>query len=333
MANATAHDGDIDAVADSLLEGMPVEEDDDTEEDLTQADDADADDDTDADDAQDEGDDDDTDEAKDEDEAEVDEDEPAEPLYTVKVDGVERQVPLSELTRSYSGQAFIQQRMRDVAAAEKTANAAAQQLQQERQQVAAFMAAAQEGRIQTRPPERPDPSLVQTDPIGYLEAHVKYEQEMQTYQGTMQQSERIKAEVAQAGEQAHMEYVRQEHQKLARAVPAFAKRETAEAARTEMLKAGAEYYDLSAEELGTITDSRAIRVLHDAAQFRRLMAGKVGKVSGDTPAPAAQAQRTPSVKPGAKVSAQAGKRVQGDKLKAQMKRTGSVDDVTRFLLQ
>jgi len=45
-----------------------------------------------------------------------------------------------------------------------------------------------------------------------------------------------------------------------------------------------------------------------------------------------QAPKTPVIKPGVKAAPQASKRVKGEKAKAQMKRTGSVDDVARFLL-
>jgi hypothetical protein len=76
-----------------------------------------------------------------------------------------------------------------------------------------------------------------------------------------------------------------------------------------------------------VADHRLLRVLHDAAQYRRIVSGKAAVEKQSQ-----QQQRTPVIKPGARPAAQASKNVTTEKAKAQMKRTGSVDDVARFLL-
>lgn len=329
MADTTALNGDdIDAVAASLIDGPP-QEDEDTDEDLVQADEADAQDQSDADDADeaDEADDADEDEGDDEGDADADDD-TDEQLYTVKVNGRDQQVPLSELLRGYSGQAYIQQGMQQVASARQEVEQVYTALQSERQQLAQFMQAAQTGAIPMRPPEAPNEALLKTDPIGYLEARVQYDKDLAAYQQTQTAMQELQARNAQAEEQARLTYLADQHRQLAQILPAFAKPETAKKVKAELISTGTEVYGYSQEELRGITDHRALRVLHDAAQYRRLMAGR--KVEA-TPAPQ-RTQQTPTMKPGAKPQASQGKVRQSEKAKAQMKRTGSVDDVARFLL-
>jgi len=334
--DTTAVDGSIDAVAASLIAGPPNDDEkeprklaqsdqDDAQDQPDAEDDGDAEDDT-----PDERDDDDSGEDEGEDEGEADDeaDEPARQLFTVKVDGREQQVDLPELLRGYSGQSYIQQGMKQVAAAKSEVESVYSALQTERQQLAQFAQAAQQGQIPLRPPEMPDERLLQQDPIGYLEARVKYDKEVAVYQQAQSAMQELSARSAQAEERARAAYLADQHQQLTRLIPAFAKPETAAKMKQELLSVGRDEYGYTPDELQGITDARAIRVLHDAAQWRRVMAGKTANEKPVAPA----APRTPTIKPGAKPSAQQGNRAKTEKAKVQMKRTGSVDDVARFLL-
>lgn len=326
MDDTTALDGSIDAVAASLIDGPQPQEDEATEElEQSAGDDAqdqpEASEDVSEDDASE-----DVDEGADESDADVDEEEPAEQLYTVKVDGRDQQVHLTELLRGYAGQAYIQKGMREVAAVKQQIAAAYDALTSERQQLTQFAQAMQTGQVPMRPPEPPSEDLLARDPIGYLEARVKYDKEAAAYQQGQMAMQEMTARQAQAMEQAHRARLAEEHQKLAQAIPAFAKAETAARVKQDLLAAGQEVYGFDQEELRAVSDHRMLRVLHDAAQYRRLMAGKVAEKQPS------QAPKTPVIKPGVKSAPQASKRVKADQAKAQMKRTGSVDDVARFLL-
>lgn len=326
MDDTTAMDGSVDAVAASLIEGGPQEEDEQAEE-LVQSDEDDAQDQPEAEDADaDEVTAEDEDEGADESEADAAEEEPAEQLFTVKVDGREQQVPLDELLRGYSGQAYIQKGMKEVAETKQQAAAVYEALMSERQQIAQFAQAMQTGQMPMRPPEPPSEELLAKDPIGYLEARVKYDKELGAFQQGQQAMQELAARQAQAEEQSHRVRLANEQQLLAQAIPAFAKPETAAKVKQDLLKAGQEVYGFGQEELSAVADHRMLRVLHDAAQYRRLMAGKVAEKQPT------QAPKTPVIKPGVKMGEQAGKKAKAEKAKAQMKRTGSVDDIARFLL-
>ena len=325
MDDTTALDGSIDAVAASLIDG-PTQEDE-QPEDLEQSEQDDAQDQNEADEADaEEAYADDEDEGADESDADVEQDEPAEQLFTVKVDGRDQQVPLNELIRGYAGQAYIQKGMKEAAAIKQQAAAIYEALNNERQQVAQFVQAVQTGQVPMRPPEPPSEELLSRDPIGYLEARVKYDKEVAAFQQGQYAVQEMSARQAQAQEQAHRAMLAEEHQRLSQAIPAFAKAETAAKVKQDLLAAGQEVYGFDQDELRAVSDHRMLRVLHDAAQYRRIMGSKVGDKQPS------QAPKTPVIKPGVKAAPQASKRVKGEKAKAQMKRTGTVDDVARFLL-
>jgi hypothetical protein len=327
VSDTTAQDGSIDAVAESLI-ATPVKEDEEDQQDLQQPDEGDAPEQAEADDV-DEGEEpevDEADEAEDESEADAEDEAPAEQLFTVKVDGREQQVPLSELLRGYSGQAYIQKGMQEVAATKQEAESVYIALQSERQQLAQMVQAVQSGQVSLQPPQKPDESLLQTDPIGYLEARVKYDNDVAAYQQTQQQLQYVTQQQSEAQQRAYMAHLAQEQQKLTQVIPAFANPETAAKVKQDLIATGTEVYGYTADELRQVADHRALRVLHDAAQYRRLMSGKKA-VEAPTAAP-----KTPTIRPGTKPSAQANTRVKAEKAKAQMKRTGSVDDVAKFLL-
>lgn len=230
MDDTTADSGSIDAVAASLIDGPPQE--DEQPEDLEQSDEDDAQDQTEADDAEpEEASADDEDEGADESDADVEEDEPSEQLFTVKVDGRDQQVPLTELLRGYAGQAYIQKGMKEVATIKQQVAAVYEALNNERQQIAQFAQAAQTGQVPMRPPEPPSEELLSRDPIGYLEARVKYDKEAAAYQQGQQAMQEMSARQAQAQEQARRAMLAEEHRKLAQMIPAFAKPETAAKAR------------------------------------------------------------------------------------------------------
>jgi hypothetical protein len=247
-------------------------------------------------------------------------------VFTVKVDGKDTEVTLEELKRSFSGQAYIQKGMKEVATIRQQFAAAEQALINERQQIAQFAQAVQTGQVPMRPPEPPSEELLSRDPIGYLEARVKYDKEVAAFQQGQYAMQEMSARQAKAQEQAHLASLAEEHQRLAQAIPAFAKPETAARVKQDLLKAGQEVYGFELDELRSVADHRMLRVLHDAAQYKRLMAGKA------TERQPSQAPKTPVIKPGVKAAPQASKRVKSEQAKAQMKRSGSVDDVARFLL-
>lgn len=250
--------------------------------------------------------------------------EPDQATYTVKVDGKVKQVTLDELRRGYSGQAFIQQGMEQLAEARKAMQAEYQSLQNERQQIAEVMGKVQSGQGLV-PPKPPAKELLDSDPIGYMQAKVAYEEQAAEYQRTMAQYQQIQQQQFQQTEAQHQAYLQQQLQILQQAVPEFADPKKAPAYRDKLLQAGQNYYGFDPQELGAIADARYLNVLNDAMKYREIQSAR-----GEVDQKAQNAR--PVVKPGVKRNERTSQQKKARDAVTRMRQTGSVDDVAKFLL-
>ncbi len=312
----------IDAVAASLMESPEVEAPEDEIVEASDEDEADeqleADDDTTEDNA---------DDVEDEEEDIEQDDEPEEPeqaLFTVKVDGKPKQVTLTELQRGYSGQAFINQNLETLAQAKKQMQEEYSQVQQERQFLADFRQRAESGQVLT-PPKPPSRELFQQDPIGYMEAKLSHDDAMAEYQQQQQQMTAITERQRADQNRQHQAYLQSQMQILQERVPEFADPKTASKYRDKMVQAGIDEYGFSADELTSEGDARRLSVLSDAIKFREQQkAAGIARQRAET--------ARPVVKPGVRRPAQASEAKRAKDAQSRMRKTGSVDDVAKFLL-
>lgn len=321
--NTTDMDGSIDSVADSLIEGNEVEENP-TDEDLLDTPEEgsnNAEDEEDGEDLDDTSDDESYD--QDEDEAEEAEDAGSQELYTVKVDGEEREVTLEDLKRSFSGQAYIQKGMQEASEAKKEAEGVYQALLNERQQLSNLLQQAQSGQL-AAPPVPPSRELFNNDPIGYMEAKLSYDEALQNYQNQQYQIQQVTESQNYQMQIAQQQYLQGEMQKLAQAIPEFSDAKTASKLKEDLVQFGSKL-GYSESELSEVMDHRAILVLQKAMKYDQLVEGKskaTEKASG----------ARPMVKPGAKKTGRTSQAKQRQNAQARMKKTGSIDDVAKFLL-
>lgn len=321
--DTTDMDGSIDSVADSLIMGNegeenPTDEDllDQPEEESNEAEPEDDGEDLD-DTADDESDD------QDEDEAEEAEDAGQQELYTVKVDGEEREVTLDDLKRSFSGQAYIQKGMKEAAEAKKEAEGVYQALLNERQQLSQLLNQAQSGQL-APPPVPPSRELFNNDPIGYMEAKLSYDEALQTYQNQQYQIQQVTESQNQQMQIAQQQYLQGEMQRLAQAIPEFGDAKTASKLKEDLVQFGSKI-GYSEAELSEVMDHRAILVLQKAMKYDQLVEGK-------SKATQKASNARPVVKPGTKKTGRTGAAKQRQNAQARMKKTGSIDDVAKFLL-
>ena len=320
METTELNGGDLDAVTASLIMEAPEQPEDDREETQEELQLSDEDDETSE--AEDPDDLDDADELE-EDEAEEAEDAGREELFTVKVDGQEVKVPLEDLKRSYSGQAYIQKGMQEAASAKKEAEGVYLALLEERQKTSELLMQLQSGQL-IAAPTPPNRELFDKDPIGYMEAKVQYDEDVQAWsnqQYAIQQAAQAQEAQMQAALQVHL---RDQMKELADAVPDFADAEKASRLRDQLMSYGAKE-GYTAEELGQVVDHRAIKVLRKAMLYDQIVAkrGEADKkVEG----------AKPFVKPGTKRPARTGKAKARQTAASRMKKSGSVDDVAKYLL-
>lgn len=193
--------------------------------------------------------------------------------FTVKVDGKNEVVTLDELKQGYSGQKYVQKGMQEAAQARKQAEQVYAALLNERQAIAQLYEQAQTGSIAAAPVE-PSRELFETDPIGYMDAKLKYDEQLTAYNQQMAQIEAVSKQQSQAEEAAKQAYLQQEMVNLQKVIPEFADKSKATQIRDRLVLNGTELYGYEASEISQVMDHRAIRVLNDAIKYHEIMSGK-----------------------------------------------------------
>ena len=177
--------------------------------------------------------------------------------------------------------------MQQAAEARKQAEATYQALTQERQQLQQLVGQLQNGAI--TPPVEPDRSMFNDDPIGYMEAKMEYEDQVQKWGAVQQQ---LQAQT-QAEQQARQALAQQEAQILMDKIPELRDANKATQFRNDIVKVATEVYGYPEELLGSITSHRDLMVLRDAMMYRKMMA------NGDKVQQKAKKAKRP-IKPGSK---------------------------------
>jgi len=260
-----------------------------------------------------------------EDEDDTDESEDSAPeVFTVKVDGKETEVTLDELKRGYSGQQYVQKGMEEAAELRKQAEQAYEALLNERQQIRNVYEQLQSGGMPT-PPKEPSREQFDSDPIGYMEAKLAYDEQVAEYNQKVSQLQQVAAQQTQAEEQAKRAYMQREVETLQAVEADFASTETAKVRVEKMTSLGKEVYGFTPEEISQVMDHRALRVLNDAVKYRELMASK-----GDAIEKAKPKNRKP-IKAGAK---KVGAKSNAERTARQkLKKSGRIDDALDLILQ
>jgi hypothetical protein len=262
------------------------------------------------------------DDTEDDEVTEDDEQEPEENLYTVKVDGEEVQVTLSELQKGYSGQKYIQKGMQENAALKKQAEEVYVSLTQQRQELQNLIQQVQTGAL--TPPVAPDVNQYRDDPYGWHEAQIEYNEKLLEYQ---QQAQAVTEQInRQAENEAALraEYAKNEARELVKHMPELSNPEQAKAF-TKTIASAAEYYGYTQEEVANIMNHRDMRVLADAAKWRELQSGDAKKIVREKTKKA----RKP-IKAGAKKTVNKNKQRQANMQK--LKRTGAIEDSLALIL-
>jgi hypothetical protein len=242
--------------------------------------------------------------------------------YTVKVDGVDKTVTLDDLTRSYSGQAYIQKGMQETAEGRKQFQTDMAAFQADQQRFAEAVHKLQSDGLKAHP-QKPDPKMLETDPIGYMRAQAQYDVEVVDY--TAQQTQLSETENRSRAYQDQQTQADMQKQaaRLVELIPEFADPEKATALKSKLVEVGQSAYGYSPDELMGLTDARAVSVLNDAMRWRELQSGT------------AKAKTTPkpqkSVKPTGRRSQP--KSMVRDKQLAQARKSGSSEDFMALMFE
>ena len=239
-----------------------------------------------------------------------------------KSDGEMRKKTLGELKRGAAGQDYIQRRMQEVSGLEKELKAQNDQLAAQRQQMLDFFNQAKDQGLQE--PVPPSADLFDSDPIAYMQEKLKYDESKTQHDAKVAQLNQLQMQQNAAHEQRLKEYTMGQAQLLTEKLPEIADPEKGEAIKKGIAEAG-EFYGFTAEELGSVRDHRYILAMHDAMRYRQLVQKKAKATSN-------KKESLGTVKAGAKKKATAYNAKQKAKVKDSMQKSGSVDDVAKFLL-
>ena len=270
------------------------------------------------------------DEESDEDVAELDEVDQVEDAVqespskiTVKVDGKDVEVTIDELKQGYSGQKYVQKGMQEAAQQRKEAEGVYQALLNERQQINQLYQQLQQGGV-AQAPTPPSRELFESDPIGYMEQKLNYDESKVAYDGQMAQLQQVSNQSSQAERAAKQTYLKQEMQTLQQKIPEFADFNKASKIKERLVQVGREHYGYSAEEIGQVMDHRAIQVLNDAMKYRDIMSGKAKAVAKTKKA-------RPTIKAGAKRVNDSATKVR-ERQQAKLSKTGDINDALGLIL-
>ena len=242
-------------------------------------------------------------------------------LYTVKVDGKEEQRTLDQLKQGYAGQSAIGRGLQENAQVRKQLEQEKALFQQQQQQFLQLHQQAQNGGLQA--PTPPTRELFESDPIGYMEEKLKYDEAKTQYDQNMFQLQNVQKQRMQAQQEAHQTYLAEQAQVLTQHIPEIADPEKGEAIKNALVDTGVSY-GFTAEEMQAVTDARYVRALNDARKYRELVAKRKSAQSKGEKA-------RPVVKPGAK------KRVDSNaatrkKAQQRLQKTGSMEDALSLIL-
>ncbi len=242
-------------------------------------------------------------------------------LIPVKVDGKEELWTLEKLKQSAAGQAAINKRFQEAAEARKYLEQQAAALQQQQQQVAQLYQQTQEAGVQA--PVPPSRELFESDPIGYMESKLKYDEDKAGYDQRMYQVQMMQQQATQQQEQAHQAYLQEQVEVLKQYIPEIADPERGSKLKGDIMQAGIDY-GFSADEMANVSDARYVRALNDARKYRQLIANrKQAQQKGSN--------ARPVVKAGAKRT-DTGQATTRKKAQTRLQQTGSIDDALGLIL-
>lgn len=212
-------------------------------------------------------------EAEQEQEAETSEQEQEQQTYTVKIDGKEVEVPLSELLNGYQRQSDYTKKTMEAAELRRAADAETQKAQQERIEYNSKlerMAVQLEGVIEQQS-QIDWPALLESDPMEYLKQQQLFQQRQALYQQTMQERQQLAQQFQNEQAQAHQSYLAKQQEELLAKLPdwkddAKAKSETAAVAKFLQTEGFAD------DEISSIYDHRHVIVARKAMLYDQLMA-------------------------------------------------------------
>jgi hypothetical protein len=273
-----------------------------------------------------------TDEAESESEPKTETEEDQEKPSTVRLDAKANalvtledgtEVPLKELISGSLRQQDYTRKTQELSSNRKALEDAAQRFVNQDRQVKEFAEFARKV-VESYAPKPPDPSKINTDPIGYLQEKEAFDRASQTWRQLAESQQSISQRLEESEGAKNHEQLTQETKALIERMPALATEEGWRAFKTEAVDIGGKSYGFTPQEIADIRDHRYVLALKDAIEYRKLQGKKMEAVRAakNAPSPVAAAAR-----PAPNRSTQQTQKV----LTERARKTGSVEDIAALL--
>jgi hypothetical protein len=250
------------------------------------------------------------------------EEEPQKASTRIKLsDGSEH--TLEEIEKGFLRQQDYTRKTQELSSNRKMLEEAAQRFVNQDKQVKEFAEFARKV-VESYAPKPPDPSRINSDPIGYLQEKEAFEKASQTWRQLAESQQSISQRLeASEGSKTQAELA-QETKALVERIPSLATPEGWRAFKTEATDIGGKAYGFAPEEIEGIKDHRYVLALKDAIEYRKLQGKKMEAVRAakDAPSPVRAAAR-----PAPNRSTQQTQKV----LTERARKTGSVEDIAALL--
>ena len=215
-----------------------------------------------------------------EDESEIEDEEviEEEQTFTVKAAGEEKEVTLDELKKSYQLGTDYTKKTQEVAEQRKVIDQEAKAIieaRQVRDSYAQKLQAVEQFLVGSNDSPEDLAAMKENDPIGYAVKVAEMTEKKDQLQQVNAERQRIAQEQNSYKEANMQKYVEGEAQKLTQSLPEFSDKTKGEQIRNEIRNYGKKV-GFTDDELSQVYDSRHVLVLHKAAQYDKLMAGKAG---------------------------------------------------------
>jgi hypothetical protein len=230
---------------------------------------------------------------------------------------------LEEIEKGFLRQQDYTRKTQELSSNRKLLEDAAHRFKKQDEQVKEFAEWAKKV-VEKRAPRPPDPSKINTDPIGYL-------QEKEAFEGAVHEWRQLEAmrqtvdQRLQASEGAKtQEQLAEETKALVERIPSLATPDGWRSFKAEATDIGGKAYGFAPEEIEGITDHRYVLALKDAIEYRKLQGKKMEAVR------AAKAASSP-VRAAARSAPNRSTQQTQKVLTERARQTGSVEDIAALL--
>ena len=193
------------------------------------------------------------------------------------------------------------------------------------QQQQAFLQLQQQSQqIGMQPPQPPTKDMFNSDPIGYMEAKMNYDEAKAQYDQHVFEVQKLQQQQNAQNEQARQSFLQEQAKLLQQHIPEIADPEKGDKLKADLVKTGV-HYGFTEQEMQSVADARYIRALNDAMKWQRLQQKKLTASKKEQPKPV--------VKAGAKRRANDGEAAARKKQQQRLRKSGRIEDALGLMLK